>query len=214
MLYLNLLLSGSNSVIWVFDLVKSRKNFAKMIIAHEYPFNCVSHHFLKVFVSDLQPYFKMLSKNTDKLDCISIYEEEMFSLYELFGKLDCRFSFINDLWTNKNKNIGFMTLTCHYIDNSWNLKKRIINFTLLSSPHTGLNIAQAIHDKLVLWNLDKKVFILYWITPLPMMLALKHYSIHLIKNELPANDCIFHQRCGCHILNLIVQDGLGVLWRR
>jgi hypothetical protein len=68
-----------------------------MIIAHEYPFNCVSHHFLNVFVSDLQPYFKMLSKNTDKLDCISIYEEEMFSLYELFGKLDCRFSFINDL---------------------------------------------------------------------------------------------------------------------
>jgi hypothetical protein len=97
MFYLNLLLGGSNSVIWVFDPMKSRKNFAKMIIAHEYDFNCVSHHFLKVFVSDLQPYFKILSRNTDRLDCINIYEEEMSSLYELFGKLDCRFSFISDL---------------------------------------------------------------------------------------------------------------------
>jgi hypothetical protein len=33
-----------------------------------------------------------------------------------------------------------------------------------------------------------------------------------IKNELPAYGCIFHQRCGCHILNLIVQDGLNVLY--
>jgi hypothetical protein len=32
-----------------------------------------------------------------------------------------------------------------------------------------------------------------------------------IKNELSANGCIFYQRCGCHILNLIVQDELDVL---
>jgi hypothetical protein len=39
-------------------------------------------------------------------------------------------------------------------------EKKIINFILLSSPHTGLNIAQVIYDKLILWNFDKKVFCL------------------------------------------------------
>jgi hypothetical protein len=150
MFYLNLLLGGSNCAVWVFDPIKSRQNFAKMIIAHEYHFHCLSHHFFKVFVSDLQSYFKMLSRNTVRLDCINIYEEERVSLYKLFGKLDCRFSFTSDLWTNKGNDRGFMTLTSHYIDDNWNLRKQIINFTLLPSPHTGLNIAQAIHDKLVL----------------------------------------------------------------
>jgi hypothetical protein len=63
------------------------------------PFNCATHHFLKVFVSDLQSSFKMLSRTTVRLDCINIYEEERCSLYDLFGKLVCRFSFTNDLWT-------------------------------------------------------------------------------------------------------------------
>jgi hypothetical protein len=209
--YLNLLLGGSNPAVWVFDPVKSRQNFAKMIIAHEYPFNCASHHFFKVFVSDLQPCFKMLSRNTVRLDCINIYEEERANLYELFGKLDCRFSFTSDLWTNKGKDRGFMALTCHYIDDSWNLRKRIINFTLLPSPHTGLNIAQAIHDKLVLWNLDKKVFCLVLDNSSANDASIKALLNTPLKNELPANGCIFHQRCGCHILNLIVQDGLNVL---
>jgi hypothetical protein len=177
--------------------MKSRQNFVNMIIAHEYPFNCASHHFFKVFVSDLQPYFKMLSRNTVRLDCINIYEEKRASLYELFGKLDCRFS--------------FMTLTCHYIDDSWNLRKKIINFTLLLSPHTGLNIPQVIHDKLVLWNLDKKVVCLVLDNSSANDACIKALLNTPIKNKLPANGCIFHQRCDCHILNLIIQDGLGVL---
>jgi hypothetical protein len=131
-----------------------------MIIAHEYLFNCAKHHFVKVFVSDFQPYFKMVPRNTVIIDCLKIYEEERVSLYELFDKLDCIFSFASDLWTNKGKYRGFMFITCHYIDDSWHLRKRTINFIFLPSSHTGKNISQAIHNKLVLWNLDKKTFYL------------------------------------------------------
>jgi hypothetical protein len=77
-----------------------------MIITHEYPFNCAIHHFLRVFISDLQLFFKILSRNIVRLNCINIYKEKMSSSYELFDKLDCRFSFTSDLWTNKDKD-GF-----------------------------------------------------------------------------------------------------------
>jgi hypothetical protein len=89
-----------------------------MIITYEYPFNCANHHFLKVFVNDLQSCFKMVSRNTVRMNCLKIYEKKKVSLYELFGKLDCRFSFTSDLWTNKGKDRNFMSFTYHYIDDS------------------------------------------------------------------------------------------------
>jgi hypothetical protein len=105
-----------------------------------------------------------------------------------------------------------MSLTCHYIDNTWLLRKRIINFILLPSPHTGQHISQAIYEKLVLWNVDKKVFCLVLDNSSANDAAIREIlTTTQISKYLPADGSIFHQRCGCHILNLIVQDGLSVL---
>jgi hypothetical protein len=108
---------------WVFDQMRSKKNLTRMVIAHEYLFNIANHHFLKVFLKDLQPSFKMPSRNTLRADCINIYEEERCKLYDLLGKLDCKFSFTSDLWTTRSKDRGFMFLTCHYINDNWVLRK-------------------------------------------------------------------------------------------
>jgi hypothetical protein len=169
-----------------------QKSFVKMIVAHEYPFNCATHHFLKAFVSDIQPSFKMLLRNTVRLDCINLYEEERCSLYDLFGKLHCRFNFTSDLWTSKGENRDFMALTCHYIDDIWNLRKRIINFTSLPSPHTDLNITQVIYDKLVLWNLDKKIFCLVLDNSSANDACIKELFNTYLKTKLLVSGSIFH----------------------
>jgi hypothetical protein len=192
--------------------MRSRKKLARMVIAHEYPFNIANHHFLKVFLKDLQPSFKMPSRNTLRADCINIYEEERYKLYDLLGKLDCKLSFTSDLWTSISKDMGFISLTCHYIDDNWVLRKRIINFTPLPSPHTGQHISQAIYEKLVLWNLDKKVFCLVLDNAASNDAAIREMlGKTQFRKQLPVDGNIFHQRCGCHILNLIVQDGLDVM---
>jgi hypothetical protein len=81
----------------------------------------------------------------------------------------------------------------------------------LPSPHTGKNISKAIHDKLVLWNLDKKAFRLVLDNSSANDVCIRELLNTSIKDELRAKGSIFHQRCGCVILNLIVQDGLSVL---
>jgi hypothetical protein len=73
------------------------------------------------------------------------------------------------------------------------------------------NIFQAIYNKLVLWNLDKKTFCLVLDNLSANDVCIRELLNTSIKDELPAKGSIFHQRCGCHILNLIVQDGLSVL---
>ncbi|KAJ4816564.1 Zinc finger BED domain-containing protein DAYSLEEPER [Rhynchospora pubera] len=40
---------------WVFDQKKCRKSFAKCVIAHDYPFNCANHYFLKVNAPNKKP---------------------------------------------------------------------------------------------------------------------------------------------------------------
>ncbi|KAJ4754256.1 Zinc finger BED domain-containing protein DAYSLEEPER [Rhynchospora pubera] len=121
-----------------------------MVIVYEYPFNCVTHHYLRVFLKSLQPEFKLVSRNIIRSDCIGIYEEERKTLYEEIGKLDCKVSFSSDLWTNHLGDMGFMALTCYYIDYSWRIRKRIINCTHLPSPHTGKHIAEALYSMLVM----------------------------------------------------------------
>ncbi|KAJ3696442.1 hypothetical protein LUZ61_000147 [Rhynchospora tenuis] len=119
-------------VAWSFDQMKCRKSLAKMVIAHEYPFNCVNHHFFREFLSELQPSFKVPSRNTLRQDCMKIYEEEQ-------------------------------RVFCLVLDNASS------NDACISE-------------------------LLYTTT---------------LKEDLPVDGKIFHQRCGCHILNLIVQDGLN-----
>jgi hypothetical protein len=59
--------------------------------------------------------------------------------------------------------------------------------------------------------LDKNIFCLVLDNSSANDVCIKALLNTHIKNELPANSCIFHQRCGYHILNLIVQDGMNVL---
>ncbi|KAJ3701327.1 hypothetical protein LUZ61_005032 [Rhynchospora tenuis] len=125
---------------WTFNQVKSRKCLAKMVIVHEYPFNCVTHHFFREFLCELQPSFKIPSRTTLRQDCMKIYEEEQVNLYEWFGQ-------------------------------------RVFSLVLDNASSNDACISELLYTT-------------------------------SIKDDLPVDGNIFHQRCGCHILNLIVQDGL------
>ncbi|KAJ1699071.1 hypothetical protein LUZ63_007583 [Rhynchospora breviuscula] len=106
---------------------------------------------------------------------------------------------------------GFIALTCHYIDDDWIIRKRILNFSPLPSPHTGKNIAEALLSMLVMWNLDKRAFSLVLDNASSNDACIRELLSGSLKEALPAGGSVFHQRCGCHILNLIVQDGLSEL---
>ena len=54
-------------------------------------------------------------------------------------------SLTTDMWTSA-ANHGYITLTCHYITEDWQLKNNVLATRELKERHTGVNIAQCIGD--------------------------------------------------------------------
>ncbi|KAI5663970.1 hypothetical protein M9H77_23293 [Catharanthus roseus] len=162
-----------------------------MIIKHNYPFNMCEHELFEKFCNSLNPNFKLVSRNTIRTEVMLVHKEEKMRLHEFLDGLDCRITLTTDIWTSEHANIAYTCLTAHFVDDNWELKKKILAYRHIPYPHEGETLFRFINDLILEWNLDKKLF--------------------CMKAWLPLGGDLFHVRCSAHILNLIVQDGLAVL---
>ncbi|KAH7688600.1 beta-beta-alpha zinc fingers domain-containing protein [Dioscorea alata] len=71
---------------YTFDQESSRKDLASMIITHEYPISMVEHHGFKKYSANLQPLFKIPSRNTIKKDIMKMYANEKSKIIDLLKK--------------------------------------------------------------------------------------------------------------------------------
>ena len=102
-----------------YDHAKVREKASHMILMHEYPFNMVEHEVFNVFMKTATPYYQKISRNTARNDCISTFELEKKKLKTMLGSVN-RVSLTADFWKSGQK-IGYMCLTCHFVDFSWKL---------------------------------------------------------------------------------------------
>ncbi|CAM8883945.1 unnamed protein product [Rhodiola kirilowii] len=103
-----------------------------------------------------------------------------------------------------------MVITAHFVDDSWNLHKRIINFTKITS-HKGEDIGLCLERCLREWGVEK-VFSITVDNASTNEGAVAHMKRKLERQgNLVLSGEYLHLRCACHILNLIVKDGLGEL---
>jgi hypothetical protein len=56
-----------------------------------------------------------------------------------------------DLRTSK-QTLGYLCVTCHYIDSDWILHKVIIKFALVGTPHDGRNLFNTMLNSLNEWK--------------------------------------------------------------
>ena len=109
-----------------FDQVRVRNKLARMVIINEYPLSIVDHIEFKEFVADLQPMFKLITRNILKSDILKIYDNEREKVLKMTNKNGSRIAITTDMWTSSNKKRGFMVITTHFINHTWTLQKRVL----------------------------------------------------------------------------------------
>ncbi|XP_060167970.1 uncharacterized protein LOC132598859 isoform X2 [Lycium barbarum] len=151
------------------------------------------------------PLFEGIPRSTCRADVIDLYKKYRFYLRHVFNSLNCNVSLTADLGLSLNK-LDFFAITCHWVDDNWVMQKRIIAFLYDEGKgrHDGKYLADSMSTIMRFFNIYRKT----------LCIALDNASnntkaIGLLKKELnPPLRNIFHVRCSCHILNLIVKDGL------
>jgi hypothetical protein len=77
---------------------------------------------------------------------------KFFQLKNVPGKL----SFTIDGWTSPNV-ISFLGITCHYVDNDWQIQEVLLDFVSFTGPYSGENIAAVFAKSLQDMNILTKV---------------------------------------------------------
>jgi hypothetical protein len=132
--------SAGTTTNWSFSQDESRNLLAKMVIAHEQPFTLVDNPLFRKFLASLQPKFRLFSSTTLKSDVMQLYDSMKVELAREISQVDC-IALTTDLWTSKNQT-PFMVVSAHFILPNWILKKRLIAFKELPTPHTGIAIGK------------------------------------------------------------------------
>ena len=120
-----------------------REKMAITIIKHNYPFSYVEHEATRQLHKFLHRDVIPICRNSAKSDVLAIYEREKANLKMKLEKVSGRISFTADLWSSI-ANDGYMALTAHYVDETWVLRKKVLNFRVVPPPHSGKILASVL----------------------------------------------------------------------
>lgn len=197
--------SGSTLSTFVYSQERFREGMAAYVAAAEMPLTMIElEHFTRLVQKYLQPRYNSYCRNTLRSDAIKLYNRRKQTAIENLKTFDCVISFTSDLWTGVNKK-GYLAATAHYIDHLWIMHKKIIAFRCVEYPHNATNIYMVLKDIIQEYGMQEMV----------RSFTFDNASVNKVVIEKFIDDLnpkfgglFFHQRCVCHIINLIVKDGL------
>lgn len=194
-----------------FDQRRSRFDLARMIILHGYPLAMVEHVGFKVFVRNLQPLFELVTCDRVEADCMEIFMKEKQKVNEVLDKLPGKISLSADMWGTLD-NAEYLCLTANYIDESWRLNKKILNFIMVDPSHTEDMHSEVIMTCLMDWDIDRKLFSMTFDNCSTNDNVVARIRDRLSQNRfLYSEGQLFDVRCAVNIVGVMVQDALAAV---
>jgi hypothetical protein len=193
----------------VFDPVVFRGLVAKYFLHGEVAFRKADDPAWKEMINYCQPSFHAVGRQTVRADCMMLYEEEKLQLQDKITKLKSHVSLTADLWSS-NQNLGYLGVTTHYIDEEFELQKKIIAFKQISYPHNSFAVQDGITACLMEWDLVDRVFSVTLDNASVNNRAIRDLCAALGPQMFFKGEHL-HVRCAAHVLNIMVQAGLQII---
>jgi hypothetical protein len=158
------------------------------------------------------PRFTSVSRQITTRDLEKYFLGRRSDLIESFKSV----SFVcltSDIWSGNAKE-DYLSVVVHYVSADWELEKREIGLSLIDCSNNGVNIADRVDSVVTEFGLNDKVFSVTLdnasSNASAMSKLIPKFIGYLGTDPDPLDKLcgLLHQRCACHIINLIVKSGL------
>ncbi|WVZ51679.1 hypothetical protein U9M48_002795 [Paspalum notatum var. saurae] len=147
------------------------------------------------------PRYSTVSRQTTTRDVEKHFKDKHAKLVERLQSVSC-VALTSDIWS-RNANQDYLSVVAHFVNGDWDLQKRILPMRLIDCSHSGVNIAERIADVVAEYGLTDKIFSITLDNASANSKAMETQSPFLSGYVSPL---LLHQRCACHIINLIVKS--------
>jgi len=190
---------------WEYNPEVARENLCRLIASEDLPLGFgESPAFEEYIKTSHNPRFTSVSRQTTTRDLKKLYNKDRLKLKENFKTCTFSVSLTSNIWAGRAKE-DYLSVVAHYVNPNWEMEKRIIGLTLIESSHTGENIVECIIKVIEEFELSEKIFSITLDNA-----SANTSAMNVLKPLLStyAPSFLMHQRCTCHIINLIVKSGL------
>ena len=165
-----------------------------MIAKDMQPLSVVENGGFRKLVQVLDPRYQLPSRSTITR---SLLPRKYDDVRRAVKAELCQVTYValtTDLWTS-NQTLGYITVTCHFINEAWELCSRVLDTLNVDKDHTAVNLSEELQKIAEEWGIDGKVCCIVTDNARNIVAA-----VNLLGWR--------HLPCFAHTLNLIVQDSV------
>jgi hypothetical protein len=204
---------------WVYDAARARNELCRLIARLDLPLGVGDTQAWEDYIKNAHnPRFQKVSRQTTTRDMHKLFAEQRALLMHSLLPACSSVSLTSDIWSGNAKE-DYISVVAHYVGADWELHKKVIGFRLIEASHTGENIAEKIASVVEEFGLIDKIFVVsldnasanskaFDILQPVFFGYLGSYPAPTRDDPLKVKYLLVHQRCACHIINLIVKFGL------
>jgi hypothetical protein len=203
---LNIKADGSVST-WIYDPEVARQEIARYITVEDLPIRMgESPAFERMIQRAFCPQYSNVSRKTTKKDIVKSYSEKLDTLRPSLSAVTFSIALTSDIWTSSYQRTSYLSVVAHYIDNKYRLNKRVIGFQGIDESHTGDAVASEIMEVIQEYGIADRVVSITLDNASANTSAMKTLEPYI---QSYIGGYVLHQRCVCHIINLIVQASMS-----